>query len=303
MQNTPGATEPGVQPEAAPGPPQATKRTTVTLTVALVLVVVMTGVLGTVAVLMTRNQDAPPLTTTSLKRLATPIHFAPVVGVGTAPCASPEAVPDDAGAKCYQLAAGVTVAVVQKIESVAETDGTFGVRVVLAPASREPIADLTQEVVNQQLAIVVGDKVVAAPRVAQEITQDSLLIAGFTKPEADALLARLNGTGATTGDQAPPAVTPPADTPPADTSGGQPIVPDPASQQPQQQPGTGTPPTGQQQSQGVSQPAGGSGPIKYASCAEAIAAGQGPYFKGVHQEYNWYVDRDNDGVACDRDEL
>ncbi len=57
MQNTPVAEEPG-----PPQPPQATKGATIALSAALVFVVIMSGVLATVAVLMTNNQDSPPLT-------------------------------------------------------------------------------------------------------------------------------------------------------------------------------------------------------------------------------------------------
>jgi hypothetical protein len=39
---------------------------------------------------------------------------------------------------------------------------------------------------------------------------------------------------------------------------------------------------------------------KFASCTEANANGYGPYTKGVHEEYYWYQDRDDDGVVCER---
>ncbi|MEO3857647.1 excalibur calcium-binding domain-containing protein [Acrocarpospora sp. B8E8] len=313
MQNTPGAAEPppggGAAgpggplgpgepgpggPAAPPGPPQATRRTTVALAVALMLVVVMSGVLATVAVLMTRNPDAPPLSTTTLRRLATPIHFAPVELVGPGPCAGAEMVPDDAGATCYQLEPGVTVAVVQKIESLAESDGKYAVRVVLAPDSRAQIADLTRDTVNRQLAIVVADKVVAAPRVAQEITEDSLSIAGFTQQEAVALLARLSGPASAPPAQSPAVVTPPPVTDPGLT--------DPAVTQSGTPQNTGQP-LAPQAGDNPSPAASGNNETKYASCREAIAAGAGPFFKGTHPQYAWYVDKDNDGVACDRDDV
>ncbi|GAA1005571.1 hypothetical protein Aple_051500 [Acrocarpospora pleiomorpha] len=266
------------------------------LAVALVLVVVMSGVLATVAVLMTRNPDAPPLSTTTLRRLATPIHFAPVELVGPGPCAGAEAVPDDAGAMCYQLEPGVTVAVVQKIESLAETDGKYAVRVVLAPDSRAQIADLTRDTVNRQLAIVVADKVVAAPRVAQEITEDSLSIAGFSQQEAVALRARLSGpTGASAPVTQPSAVV----TPPPATDPG---LTNPAVTQSGTPQNTGQP-LAPQAGDNPSPAASGNNQTKYASCREAVAAGAGPFFKGTHPQYAWYVDKDNDGIACDPDDL
>jgi len=147
-----------------------------------VLVVIMSGVLGAVAVVMTQNPDAPPLKQTPVRTLLTPVHFAPVTGVGAAPCAGTDAIPDDKGTSCYQLDPGVTVTTVQKIEEVTENDGTYSIRLVLSPSSQEQIEALTRETVKQQLAIVVGEKVVAAPRVAQEITQDSPASRASTRP-------------------------------------------------------------------------------------------------------------------------
>lgn len=39
---------------------------------------------------------------------------------------------------------------------------------------------------------------------------------------------------------------------------------------------------------------------RFGTCTEAIAAGYGPYKKGVDREYWWYSDRDGDGIACER---
>ncbi|MEZ0075830.1 SecDF P1 head subdomain-containing protein [Planotetraspora sp. GP83] len=320
-------TPPGPKtPEGPPAPDdlQATRGTTVALVVALVLVVVMTGVLGAVAILMTRNPDAPPLSQTPVRHLQVPMHFAPVTGVTRAPCADADAVPDSAGTRCYQLDPGVTVATVQKIEPVPERDGTYSIRLVLAPDSRDQIAELTHETVKQQLAIVVAEKVVAAPRVAQEITQGSLSIAGFTKAEADALVSTL--TGAMPGQQ--PAVPQTSPSPPAGqqpTTGGSTGtgtgVGQPGQTQPlQTQPGApqdGGARLGEGQpgglGAGTAQPTPGqtvrpvgqrtAGTTRFANCKEAKVHGQGPFFKGRHRQYDWYTDVDHDGVACDPDDL
>ncbi|HEY9525084.1 MAG TPA: hypothetical protein VIR33_17735, partial [Thermopolyspora sp.] len=198
---------------------------TITLVVSLVLVVVLTGVLATVAVLMTRNPDAPPLSAVSLHRLQTPMHFAPVTAVRPAPCPGAEAVLDEAGMTCYQVGRGVTVTTVQKIETLQDANGTYAVRIVLSPDSQDKITDLTRDTVKKQLAIVVGDRVVTAPRVAQIVTQDSLSIAGFTKDAADSLVARLLGPGTATSPAPPPSPTPP---PPSQQPPSQP----PATSQP-----------------------------------------------------------------------
>lgn len=39
---------------------------------------------------------------------------------------------------------------------------------------------------------------------------------------------------------------------------------------------------------------------RFGTCAEAIAAGYGPYERGVDEEYGWYRDGDGDGVTCER---
>ncbi|MCW2904192.1 MAG: hypothetical protein JWO67_6457 [Streptosporangiaceae bacterium] len=37
----------------------------------------------------------------------------------------------------------------------------------------------------------------------------------------------------------------------------------------------------------------------FGTCREANAAGYGPYRSGVDPEYDWYTDRDHDGVVCE----
>ncbi|MDH2424659.1 excalibur calcium-binding domain-containing protein [Sphaerisporangium sp. TRM90804] len=189
----PGPGAPGGPPSGPGAPPRAARSTTIALIAALAVVVLVTGVLGTIAVLMTRQPDVP-LGAAPPRRLATAIHFAPVTGTRPAPCPGAEAVLDDAGTTCYQVAPGVTVTSVLKVEAVADTGGEYAVRVVLAPESRQRLEDLTRDALNQLLAVVVDDKVVAAPRVAQPITQDSLSITGLDEQQADALVSRLLGT-------------------------------------------------------------------------------------------------------------
>jgi micrococcal nuclease len=45
--------------------------------------------------------------------------------------------------------------------------------------------------------------------------------------------------------------------------------------------------------------AGGLDP-RFNTCKEAIAHGYGPYYKGQDPEYDWYFDRDHDGIVCER---
>ncbi|MFI7053980.1 SecDF P1 head subdomain-containing protein [Streptosporangium canum] len=293
-----------------------------------------TGVLGTLAVLMTRNPDMP-LGAPPPRRLSVPIHFAPVTGSQSGPCATPEGVPDDTGQTCYTLAGGVSVTAVHKIETVLEKSGAYSVRIAFAPAFRDQINDLTQEAVKQQIAIVVGEKVVAAPRVAQVITEDSLSIAGsFTKEQADAMVARLRGAvGAVTpspGQSPQVPVSPPTASdqpvPPPVTTGTTPPGTAPTGMAPTGTATTGTATTGTASTTGTTTgataaattPAPTAAPTaaarggqdgedgddpRYSDCKAAAKEGYGPYYRESHKEYKWYVDKDNDGVACDSGDM
>ena len=39
---------------------------------------------------------------------------------------------------------------------------------------------------------------------------------------------------------------------------------------------------------------------RFDTCGEANDAGYGPYVRGQDPEYDWYQDRDNDGIVCER---
>ncbi len=39
---------------------------------------------------------------------------------------------------------------------------------------------------------------------------------------------------------------------------------------------------------------------RFDTCGDAIAAGYGPYRVGIDPEYDWYTDRDSDGIVCER---
>lgn len=39
---------------------------------------------------------------------------------------------------------------------------------------------------------------------------------------------------------------------------------------------------------------------RFRTCGDANAAGFGPYVRGIDPEYDWYIDRDRDGRACER---
>ncbi|MFI7700737.1 excalibur calcium-binding domain-containing protein [Nonomuraea sp. NPDC049480] len=286
--------KPEEPPLADPGEPKASRFTTVVLVVTLVLVVLVAGVAGTVAVLMTRSPDTPLLGPATLQRLAVPLHFAPVRETKPAPCPGDQAVLDEEQKSCYLLEDGVTVGAVQQIETVREKDGQYSVRIAIAPAYKEKLVQLIDEMVvdQRQVAIVLAPEqpdqpkiVLAAPIVTQPMEGDSMSITGFTKEQADALSARLRGptpTGTATTTGTPSGQ--PGGTPPATPTGTTPTT-------------GSTPPA----ATGSTNPVTNAGPTpdrRYASCKDAVAAGDGPYYKGTHQEYGWYQDVDKNGVAC-----
>ncbi|MGN9779902.1 excalibur calcium-binding domain-containing protein [Nonomuraea sp. ZG12] len=294
--------KPEEPPAADPGHPQASRLTTIVLIVSLVLVVLVAGVLGTIAVLMTRSPDSPLLGGAPPKRLATPIHFAPVRETKAAPCPGEEAALDETQATCYLLENGVTVNAVQEIEAVRETDGTHSVRIAVAPAYKQKLVDLIDEQVadQRQIAVVLVPRtVVAAPVVTQSMDGDSLSIVGFSKEDAEALATRLLGaTGSPTGSPTGgPATAPGQPTGAATTGTGSPTGTSTGS------PTGGT--TGDMTGDTTGDTTGADGTLnpKYDSCRQARAAGYGPYTKGVHPEYAWYTDVDNNGVACNGADL
>lgn len=240
---------PGAQPAAVPEGPRASRLTTIVLIVSLVLVVLTAGVLGTVAVLMTRNPDSPLFGGKPPIRLGQPIYFAPVEEQKPSPCPGEKVALSLDGKICYFLSEAVPVSAVQTIETVKEKD-TYGVRIAVAPAFRDALAALMRERVDEQIAILVGQNesatVLAAPTVAQQMSGDSVSIAGFTKEKADELVKAMLG-----------AVTPPT-TPGASPSPGtsttQPGMTQPGATQPgATPPGTGATQPGSTQP-GATQP-------------------------------------------------
>ncbi|MGW3343880.1 excalibur calcium-binding domain-containing protein [Nonomuraea rubra] len=323
--------KPEEPPPADPGEPTASRLTTIVLIVSLVLVVLIAGVLGTVAVLMTKSPDTPLLGGAPPRYLSVPIHFAPVRETKPAPCPGDPAVLDQAQTTCYLLEDGVTVGAVQRIEPLREDDGLYSVRIAVAPAFKDRLVQLIDELApaQEEVAIVLAPSqpdqpktVLAAPIVTQPMDGDSVSIAGFTKQDAEALVTRLlgstpaPGTGTTpapTGQSTPPTgqpATPPTGGPATGPTGGTAATPGGQQTGPATTAGP-TAGTGTTGSTGTSRPGGttpatgGRGGLdkRYGSCKEAVAAGDGPYYRGTHEEYDWYTDVDNNGVACNSGDI
>lgn len=230
---------PAATPTAAE-PPRASRLTTVVLLVSLVLVVLVAGVLGTLAVLMTRNPESPPLGGRPPTQLTRSIHFAPVRESKPA-CPGEEAFLDARG-RCYLLEPGITVTAVRKIEPVELADSSYAVRIAFAPAFLPGVKELVDDLYRErrQLAVVHDLVVVAAPAVTQEMTGDSLMISGFTKAEADSLALLLRGSDPAT-PSAPGPVPSPTVTDPLRVPG---VTPSPTVTGPLRAPGAAPAATG-----------------------------------------------------------
>ncbi|WP_283133860.1 SecDF P1 head subdomain-containing protein [Rhizohabitans arisaemae] len=213
--NVPGTPGPAPDGTAAPSQGEAAAPkavgglVTVVLGVALVLAVLLAAFIGFVAYRMAVAPGEPIVGSRPLTRLTTPINVLPVTASYPAPCSGVGAYPDDLGRTCYQTAdPGMPLTQVQKIEALKEGDDKYSVRITLAPANRDQIARLTSVTPNEKkLAIIVADRVVAAPTIAEKITGTSFRIGGgYTKAEADALVAKLVGQTPGTGQIPEPGV-------------------------------------------------------------------------------------------------
>ncbi len=60
------------------------------------------------------------------------------------------------------------------------------------------------------------------------------------------------------------------------------------------------PEQGEEARAGGPEPGSGGTDPQFGTCGEANDAGYGPYTRGVDEEYDWYTDRDDDGVVCER---
>ncbi|WP_285778306.1 excalibur calcium-binding domain-containing protein [Microtetraspora sp. NBRC 13810] len=319
--------------------PRASRVTTALLAVALVLVVVVTGVLGTVAVLMTTNPDSlpgaarptrlavpiwfAPVTGTQpapcpgveaiLDEAGTTCYLV-ARGVKVTAVHKVETVRDQNGG--YAVRVALPDPFGEQVRTLTQEE--VRQQIVIAAGTKVVAAPTVEQAITQDSLSISGS---------------------FTKERADALVAQLlggavTGVGTPGPGTAPPTCAPPGPCPTTSATVGDPPVGQPSGQQPPAgQPtagaptaGTSTPPPGTGGTGGTGAP---SGPVTtgapqagttrspvtgvvgnpqpgtddtdplYDTCAQANAAGYGPYYKETHPEYAHYGDPDNDGVACE----
>ena len=132
------------------------------------------------------------------------ISFLPVVSVKAGACPVGGGYPSADGtrtAACYQLdrAAGLTATAPRAVATLSQSSDTWEVDLTLYGKDVPAFAALTATAADKtaprnELALVVGGKVISAPRVSTSITGGHLQVSGdFTKQSATDLAEQLNG--------------------------------------------------------------------------------------------------------------
>ncbi|GAB3653176.1 hypothetical protein GCM10027589_11210 [Actinocorallia lasiicapitis] len=146
--------------------------------------VVMTGVLIAVA----RSTQTT---------LATPLAIYPVTVATPGTTCAQQGVAGFDGPEpaCYQVSAdSLNVKKVGDVKVQQLPDGSYGLSVQLIGADKKRFGEITQLNLQKQVAMVVNNRVITAPRVDSPVTGGKLLITGaFTQPAADQLARALTG--------------------------------------------------------------------------------------------------------------
>jgi len=188
------------------GVPQKRSRGPLVLVIALGLVLVAVLATGTVLILRGRGDDKPTATAT---KPATPgaVQFRPVLQAEPKACADSSASPTAADKLCDALGTRYTLGKVEldgshvsEVKAAAGQDGSgWVVQLGLDQAGTQLFGTLTTKLAasqppRNQLAVVVGSKVVTAPTVNGPITAGQVQIYGnFTQKDAEKLVADITG--------------------------------------------------------------------------------------------------------------
>jgi hypothetical protein len=135
--------------------------------------------------------------------LRSPIQFQQVAAISDASCPAgsrglPGSLPGSAAPACvYLTGTGMTVSALQSAQVVPSGTGSYQLDMVLTPAEKGPFAALTRKVSglpspHNQLAIVIGGRVIDYPAVQGPIPGGTAQISGFaTRAQAESLLSSL----------------------------------------------------------------------------------------------------------------
>jgi hypothetical protein len=131
--------------------------------------------------------------------LGSPIELRQVATIGSAPCpAGSNALPGGNPPACFHLTSvGMTLIRVES-EQVVKVGRYYALTFVLAPADRGPFTALTGKLLGlpsprDQLAIIIGGRVVADPAVAAEVHGEVQISGLASRAQAEQLLQSLRG--------------------------------------------------------------------------------------------------------------
>jgi hypothetical protein len=131
--------------------------------------------------------------------LRSPIQFQQVAAITGGPCpAGTRGLPGSGTPACvYLTGTGMTVTALQSAQVVPSGTGSYQLDMVLTPAEKGPFAALTRKVSglpspHNQLAIVIGGRVIDHPAVQGPVPGGAAQISGFaTRAQAESLLSSL----------------------------------------------------------------------------------------------------------------
>ena len=149
----------------------------------------------------------PPSRSPSQQELApvslrSPIQFRQVAAISNASCPAgsrglPGRLPDSAAPACFYLTGtGMTVTEVQSAQVVPSGTGGYLLEIILTRAQTGPFAALTLKVSGlpsprNRVAIIIDGRVIADPVVQGAIPGGNAQITGYTRAQAESLLASL----------------------------------------------------------------------------------------------------------------
>ncbi|GLW65900.1 hypothetical protein Arub01_41440 [Actinomadura rubrobrunea] len=130
--------------------------------------------------------------------LAAPLQIFPVTHTtpGQCPAGTPGVTGQTAsGPTCYRLAQGIAIREVAELRTQRNDDsGAYDVAMTLRKRDRAAFAELTRATVGRDLAFVVRDRLVTAPRVDMPILDGRIVITGSAdRAQADRLVRDLKG--------------------------------------------------------------------------------------------------------------
>ncbi|WP_157429870.1 SecDF P1 head subdomain-containing protein [Actinomadura oligospora] len=114
--------------------------------------------------------------------LASPLQIFPVAQTSPGQCqAGTQGVTGQTttGLVCYQLTQGMAIRKVTDLRvQRGRTGGAYDVAVTLRPSDRKAFAQLTRSTVGRDVAFVIGNRLITAPRVEMAITDGKVVITG-----------------------------------------------------------------------------------------------------------------------------